>query len=294
MQYLGLDFSIKLATVLSNNPQEVTDSIRMKRFSGNVTPFFYFGYILLSVFFINIYLIFKPKTKLFILHFFISVLIFLSLIINQTRSAIFGIFIGVCYVVFKTRKEIFSKFVLASLSLLAIIFFLNFNKFISSSERLNIIKYQDQKSILQRSISSRINLFIPSLHLLIKRPTGLGRANYREELDEYGGLVNRRDYYVFQSTTAHNQFLTIGVFYGIPSIIFMIFLYVYFFRILSASIIKRNNLNILRYCFIGWLIAYILNGQVHNAYPYGEKYVALLFGMIYTLLNLERSAIINE
>lgn len=74
----------------------------------------------------------------------------------------------------------------------------------------------------------------------------------------------------------------------------MIFLYVYFFRKLSTRVFKKGNLNILRHCFIGWLIAYILNGQVHNAYPYGARYVALLFGMIYTLLNLERSAIIDE
>jgi len=159
---------------------------------------------------------------------------------------------------------------------------------------LNIIKYRHEQSVLQRSISSRINLFKASLNLIIKKPMGVGRANYREEINEFGGLVNQRYYNLFQSTTAHNQFLTIGADYGIPSIIFMVFLYVYFYRKLSTTVFKRVNFNILRYCFIGWLIAYILNGQVHNAYPYGAKDVALMFGMIFTLLNLKRSATIDE
>jgi len=293
-QYVGLSPSIKLAALLSNYPEEVFSAIGWERFSGNITPFFVFGYLLLSVFFLNMYLILKPKTKLYVLHFFISILIFLGLMINQTRSAIFAIFIGLCYVIFKTRKEIFGKFILFSLSLVVIIFLFNFDKVISSSERLNIIKYRHEQSVLQRSISSRINLFKASLNLIIKKPIGVGRTNYREEIDEFGGVVNPKYYDLFQTTTAHNQFLTIGAFYGIPSIIFMVFLYVYFFRKLSMRVLKKDNLNILKYCFIGWLIAYILNGQVHNAYPYGSKYVALLFGMIYTFLNLKRSAIIDE
>ncbi len=290
MQFFNIEIGTYLSLFLASVPAEILHSIQIGRYSGNVS-FLTLAYLLIPVFFFLIYYYLAKKRR------FIIVLIgiaFVTLIINQTRSAIFGILIGLIVFMGFYRKGFMKKLIIPFAIIIVVVFIFRVDKMILGSERLNIVKYKGRSSLLYESIYGRINLFIPTFYTILKHPVGVGRANFREEVNEFSYLVDREFYGTFLGTTAHNQFLTIGGYYGVLSIFFMIMLYVYIFSRLIKTKFNNNNLNILRFALIGWLVAYIINGQVHNSYPYGAKNFAIVLGVFYSLMNLNKQEKFSE
>ena len=291
-QFLGLHAAIDISLALNQDTDKLMKAISAKRFSGNITPFFRFGYYLIPMYFMVFYNLIrnrKEKTSFYLL---LIALVFLGLIVNQTRSAIAGIALGTGYIFFvigaSYKKKLINQVLVYGSIAVLLAFSTGLTDRITSSERLNVIGNNDNNSILAQSISTRLDLFKPTLNLILHNPLGVGRSNFSKEILKFGLPADHENYNLVRKTSSHNQFLTIGGYYGIPSILIMLIMYIFIFKKLSRMNFYNNNMHLFRLCLMGWLIAYIFNGQVHNNYPYGAKEFAIFLGMFYALYNLYR------
>ena len=293
LQSINFAPALKIALALSNNPEGVWDSYSIGRFSGNFHSFLSFSYLGIPIIFFAIFLSLCKANYRYLFFFFVG-FISIALLVNQTRSVLFGIFVGFFILLTLLKKKIIRNAVVIILFILFMLNITGITPQIKSSERLNVLKYSGQSSLLMKSLRQRLDLFLPTLNLIIHNPQGVGQQNFRNKVLKYGDTVPLSTYQVFLQTTSHNQFLIVGGYYGILSIIIMMMLYIFVLKKLLHTHFNDYELEVLKFSLIAWLVAYIINGQGHNVYPYGDIGFTIPLGIFYTLMCLKKKELFKN
>jgi len=82
---------------------------------------------------------------------------------------------------------------------------------------------------------------------------------------------------VSSTAHSHNSYLTLAVYRGIPTVIILLLIYLYFFKIFYYS-----NDNVIKYSGIGVLLVYLLEGLTEN--NFGDSEVLMIFWLVMGLL----------
>lgn len=268
MQFLGIDFFWKLRELLGINPNSVVGQqiLQRSRIPGLAYFSIPFGYQLTSIVPL-IFGILSVKKRGFLKNISIRFtlgLCFLALLATLSKSAIVGGIIGLLVVRFLTSEPKRRKRRIISLAVSLSLLILILNVLTNSLIWNNFSKPTS-------STLSRVPLFLAAFKIFLNNPFGIGvgqfskyGAKFFPELSRFPG-----SYYIL-TTSAHNQFLNILVYFGIFGLLFLILFYYYIFkglfrlyRQIDNSFVKGIIIGL-----IGSFTAYITNSMFHNAGPF--------------------------
>ena len=88
---------------------------------------------------------------------------------------------------------------------------------------------------------------------------------------------------------AHNQFLNVLAFYGVPGLFLVVTFYVLLFRMLARTRESNHFLKSLSVGLVGGFTSYIVNSMFHNGSPFtGDTFQWLLIGLSPAVYRLAR------
>lgn len=280
LQSLDISFSIEFARLITSNPQDFDYWLNYHtgaRYSGlhstalEATLSYLFAAVL-CLFFIDRHYLFK----------IFSSIIVISLYLTKTRTGIIGFIFAVMifYYLRFSRNKGKVKNIIIPLVLIIFPLMILFNLIEGNFSDIFRLKY----AFLD--FESRLALFQLSIHTIISNPFGTGILNHREALDANIYSIELPFWNVASDNTAHNQFLTVGVYWGIPMIIAQLYFFI--------NLVKKINLNRvysvwnskLEICLLGAIFAYLLHGTLHNMYPLADYIFAIIIGIIVASSNI--------
>jgi len=268
MQFLGIDFFWKLREFLGINPNSVVGQqiLQRSRVPGLAYFSIPFGYQLTSVVPL-IFGILSVEKRWFLKNISLSLalgLCFLALLATLSKSAIIGGIVGLLVVRFLASKPKRRKGKVISLAVALSLLILILNTLTNSLIWENFSKPTS-------STLSRIPLFLAAFKIFLNNPFGVGVGQFNKygaeffpELSHFSGA-----YYIL-TTSAHNQFLNILVYFGIFGLLLLILFYYYIFKGLFRLYRQIDNLFVkgITIGLIGSFTAYIINSMFHNAGPF--------------------------
>lgn len=196
-------------------------------------------------------------------YFIIFLILVASLFLTQSRSAVVGAVIGMIVILWSVgwakRLVHLSLFVC-----FAAVAYLLYGIYVNPR----------MITFTELSAQMRLPLFLAAVWTGFTNPLGTGRLAYLGIASSAYELVEELPSAeaVFVHT-AHNQFLNILGYYGIPGLILLIVFYIFLFRLLrlkhmSLSSSAPGFLNGMRLGLLGGFVAYLVNSLFHNAGPF--------------------------
>jgi len=191
----------------------------------------------------------------------IFLILSLALFLTQSRSAVIGGSVGVAVVMslLSARRNLKRPLMVLSLGAVA---YLVYGMYVSPR----------MTTLTEYSAQARLPLFIVAFYTGITHPLGTGREIYLEVASSFHEIVEEMPsataVYEF---TAHNQFLNMLGYYGLPGLVLLIMFYIFLFRLLRASKspgISHPFLNGARIGLLGAFTGYLVNSFFHNAGPF--------------------------
>lgn len=191
----------------------------------------------------------------------VFLLLLLALFLTQSRSAIIGALMGVVVIIWSslTRGKLKAFLLVLSLGAMAYLF----HGMHINPRLLNFVEYSAQ---------ARFPLFLVALWTGVTHPLGTGRGTYIEIASGFYEMVEELPSAtaVFKFT-AHNQFLNMLGYYGMPGLALLIIFYVLLFRLFRInrkSVLPHPFLNGMRIGLLGAFSAYLVDSFFHNAGPF--------------------------
>ena len=193
--------------------------------------------------------------------FAIFLLLFLSLFLTQARSAVIGALIGIAMILWIRRRGWKLGSVLLFLIIGALAYLL-YGMYVTPR----------MITFTEFSAQARPPLFLVALWTGFTHPFGTGRVAYTEVASGFYGSVQELPSAeaVFEYT-AHNQFLNMLGYYGIPGLVLVIIFYVFLFRLFGigeAVSLNAGFLNGMRAGLLAGFASYLINSCFHNAGPF--------------------------
>lgn len=204
------------------------------------------------------------------------------------KSAAIGGIIGLFVIVYlKSNLKIkVKKIKIFNFVVLLVLLFLAFNMLTG-----NLFYQYYYKQIFDPAVStlSRIPLWLAGLKIFLNNPFGIGAGQYSKygaeflpELSHMPGAQN------ILTTSAHNQFLNILIYYGILGFLLLILFYYYIFKRLFYLYHNNDNTFIkgITIGLIGSFSAYIINSMFHNCGSFtADPFNWYFIGVVMFLLN---------
>jgi len=191
--------------------------------------------------------------------FMIFLLLLLSLFLTQARSAIAGTLLGIVVVMWSVQRKLKRALLFLSFGALA---YLLYGVYVNP----RIITFAEP------SAQARLPLFIAALWTVLAQPFGTGRAAYTEVASGFYGLIEKLpEAEMILEHTAHNQFLNMLGYYGIPGLVLAILFYVLLFQLLrmgKTTAVSTRFLSGMKVGLLGSFTAYLINSLFHNAGPF--------------------------
>jgi len=191
----------------------------------------------------------------------IFLLLLLALFLTQSRSAVIGGLAGMAVVMWlsSTRRNLKAPLLVLSLGAVAYLLY-------------GIYVNPRMMAFTEYSAQARLPLFITAFWTGITHPLGTGRGMYLEVASSFYGMVKEMpSAAAVLKFTAHNQFLNMLGYYGLPGLVLLIMFYVFLFRLLrvsKSSIVSHPFLNGARIGLLGASTGYLVNSFFHNAGPF--------------------------
>jgi len=187
----------------------------------------------------------------------IFILLFFSLLLSQSRSAIIGTLLGVSVITWSGKRK--GKI---SFPLLGIAVYLLYGVYVNH----RIVTFTDI------STQARKPLFLAALLTGFTHPLGTGRIAYKEVASGFYEMVEElAGAEGVLEATAHNQFLNLLGYYGVHGMVLGIVFYIFLFRLFRIS--KSDSasprfLEGMRIGLLGGFTAYLIHTFFHNAGPF--------------------------
>ena len=289
MQYFGVDFFWKLRLLISSS----MDSILRMQILGRerITGLAYYNiplsYQLASVIplaFAIATAVIQSRKERFYLWISLSIMM-LALLFTLTRSAIIGSTIGIILILFLLlRKSRFLK-----ISIVVLLLVITFCQFSFLRSRFSP----------DESVYAKLPQFIIALKIGINNPIGIGGSSYEQHAEMYFNQVafsseSSQISEIVLRSTAHNQFLNIFAYYGIPGLVLILSFYVYIFKELNYlnqnikdPFLKKVNLGLL-----GSFVSYVIHSMFHNNGPFlSDVFNWYFIGIFLAVTKLHHSSI---
>lgn len=258
-QFFEIDFFWKLRYFLFPYAMDMT---RPAGLTAYVIDLSYQLVLFVPLSFIN----FSNKVK--IKHLLIPLILILASIFSLTRTCAFAVLLTYIIFMFSRHYKV-NRFVTFAIFL---IIGMCIPVMLNTVDVDRLLTYDDE------SAEMRLPLFTTAIHSMVKYPLGLTK-------EEYTSVWGT-------STTAHNQFLNTGVFYGVPSLILLLyFTYIVFrnsYQDIKSHKDKRKAL--LNYLFFLSLIGFTFNSLFHNSgFFMSNSEVYIIIGLMIAYRKLQRN-----
>jgi len=193
--------------------------------------------------------------------FMIFLLLSFSLFLTQSRSAVAGTLLGIIVIMWSVHKGKKLKRALLFSSFGALAYLL-----------YGVYVNPRMITFAEFSAQARLPLFIAALWTGLTHPFGTGRAAYTEVASGFYGLIEELPSAgMILEHTAHNQFLNVLGYYGIPGLVLTILFYVLLFQLLrmgKTTVVSTRFLSGMKVGLLGSFTAYLINSLFHNAGPF--------------------------
>ena len=211
---------------------------------------------------------------------FVALLVLLGgLTVTFTRSAYLGAAVGTIIVlpVRKGRRKLIM--VICLMLLLAICYIA-----LGLSAQPHLITFTNNPTM------ARIPLALAALYVVKDHPFGVGTDQLIKHTPAYyQKLRHWTSAHAILDKNAHNQFLNVLAFYGVPGFLLLVTLYMLIFRMLGRTRESDHFLKSLSVGLVGSFAGYIVNSMFHNAGPFiGDTFHWLLIGLSLAVYKVAR------
>jgi len=291
-QFLSIDFFWKLREIIQINPENIVGQQILQRYriSGLAYYSIPFSYQLSSVVPLIFGILIVKKRNYYLSITFI--LCFLALLVSLIKSATIGGIIGLFIIIYlnSNLKIKVKKIKIFNFVIFLILIFLIFNILTG-----NLFTQYYNRQIFNPTVStlSRIPLWLAGFKIFMNNPFGVGAGEYSKYGAEFlPELSNMPGAQMILTTSSHNQFLNILIYYGFFGLLILTLFYYYIFK--GLFYLYRNNKSIffagVILGLIGSFSAYILNSMFHNQGAFTvDPFNWYFIGMVMFLLNNNRS-----
>lgn len=285
-QFLGINFFWKLRELIGIDTEHIIGQqiLQRSRIPGLAYYSIPFSYQLASVVPLIFGILILKKNAFYLNVTFI--ICFLALLVSLIKSAALGAIIGLFVIVYLRSNLKIKKVKIFNFIILLILILLIFNILTG-----NLFYQYYHKQIFEPTIStlSRIPLLLAGFKIFVNNPFGVGMGQYSkygaEFLPELSHMPGAQK---ILTTSSHNQFLNILIYYGIFGLLLLVVFYYYIFK--GMFYLYRNSDSIfiegVTIGLIGSFSAYIINSMFHNCGPFMiDPFNWYFIGVVMFLLN---------
>ena len=218
----------------------------------------------------------EERTKK-VLYTLICILFILALFPAEVRSAMLGTALAILVSIFHLKKK--SKYLVITAVIGVLV--------VSMSFTLNLLS-RTQLTLEDESAKARIPLFLTALEIAQDNPIfGVGSGRYSTTAQDYFYRISyMTGARTVLRTSAHNQFLNILVYYGLPGFILVVFFYYIMIKRLHYIVNTTEDPQIKQWGIglLGSQVSYITNSSFHNMGPFiSDPYIWFFIGAIFVL-----------
>lgn len=202
-----------------------------------------------------------------------------GLSVTFTRSAYLGAAIGTI-IVLPVRKRLQKFIMIICLILLLVTCYIALGLYIQP----HLITFKNNPTM------ARIPLALAAICVAKDHPFGVGTNQLIKHTPSYYDKLKHlaaADSILHKN--AHNQFLNVLAFYGLPGFTLLVILYVLIFRMFRRMSCSNHFLRSLAAGLVGCFASYTVNSMFHNAGPFtGDTFHWLLIGLYLALYRVAR------
>jgi hypothetical protein len=183
-----------------------------------------------------------------------------ALLLNQTRSAIIGVLVGIVFILFQSGKRTYALWIISILVIVTTIFGIAQDTSVIRSLQNRFSYKEDVQTI------GRIPLYLFSILKVASNPLGIN-DEYNEDIIFDKNISNYEYSENIQIIAPHNQILTSADKYGWIAIIIIIGLYSRIYQYLKYSVLSSDS-NISQSISLGLygsFLSYLICSMFHNA-----------------------------
>jgi hypothetical protein len=202
-----------------------------------------------------------------------------GLVVTFTRSAYLGATVGTVMVLSMRNGRRKLIMVICLLLLLATCYVA-----LGLSARPHLITFKNNPTM------ARIPLALAAIYVVIDHPFGVGTNQLIKHTPSYyHKLKHLTAANSMLHKNAHNQFLNVLAFYGLPGFFLLVILYVLIFRMFRRMNSSNYFLTCLSAGLVGSFTGYIVNSMFHNSGPFiGDTFHWLLIGLSLAVYRVSR------